>query len=73
MFGYSELPLDWKMYLVSVTDGDTIRARISRDFVINHDLALTMYSTNSKGTAIRLIILDTPERGQAGHKEAKED
>lgn len=59
--------------VVKVTDGDTIRANISRMTPIDNEFDAEIKThRQDKGTAIRLIIVDTPERGRTGYDEAKQ-
>lgn len=62
---------DWAFTTASVTDGDTVRAHLTREVGVVNGWALTVHSTDPKGVRLRLVILDTPERGQVGYSEAK--
>jgi endonuclease YncB( thermonuclease family) len=64
---------DWVVErVVSITDGDTVRLVRRRSEVID-GLGVDHYDTEPKGIAIRLVTLDTPERGEPGHDKAKQD
>lgn len=66
--------MDWQIdHVVSVTDGDTIRAMLSRDEPLDNGLRHKVYTENPKGDPLRLVHLDTPERGQTGYYEARDD
>lgn len=65
--------LDWKLEVASVTDGDTIRGHLSRELPVTNGWSQTLHTTNPKGYPLRLVILNTPERGQPGYVEARAD
>lgn len=55
--------------VVKVVDGDTLHLEVHSDPVlVSDDMAQTFYS--AKPWKCRLITVDTPERGEAGHLEA---
>ncbi len=65
---------DWAIdHVVSVTDGDTIR--VIRSQVVGHtdDLVIAARDRRRNGVAIRLVTLDTPERGEPGYTDAGDD
>ncbi len=58
---------DWAIdRVVSITDGDTIRVVRSRIVGQTDDLDIAARDRRRNGVAIRLVTLDTPERGQHG-------
>lgn len=63
----------WEIFrVVSVTDGDTLRALRSR--VVDMDgKRWRLSDAEEKGIAIRLSWLDTPERGEVGWSAARTD
>ena len=65
---------DWDVErVVSVTDGDTLRLVRSRPFDIDGRL-YTLADRDPKGEAIRLVWVDTPERGNhPGWENARAD
>ena len=65
--------LDWHATLVSVTDGDTARLHLERPALVVAGFEVVLRSAGDKGTPIRLVTLDTPERGQPGYAEARWD
>jgi len=69
----SELGTEWRVEtVVSVTDGDTVRLRRSR--VIELDgRTYRITDENPRGVPIRLTWVDTPERGDAGYRQAHDD
>ena len=69
----SELGTEWRVEtVVSVTDGDTVRLRRSR--VIELDgRTYRITDEEPRGVSIRLTWVDTPERGDAGYKQAHDD
>lgn len=58
---------------VSITDGDTLRLHLEREMPLVPGWATTLHSTHPRGVPVRLIILDTPERGQEGWHAARDD
>jgi endonuclease YncB( thermonuclease family) len=53
---------DWKIdRVVSVTDGDTLRAQISRVTAVTNDFEAVFRTKGARGVSLRLIIVDTPE------------
>lgn len=65
---------DWAVdAVVKVIDGDTVRLRLSFDEPIAMGLRHTVYTSDPKGLSVRLVNLDTPERGQPGYVEARAD
>jgi endonuclease YncB( thermonuclease family) len=65
---------DWAIdRIVSVTDGDTVRLMRSRILGVSDGLETLQRDTDPKGVAIRLVNLDTPERGEAGYELARSD
>lgn len=65
---------DWAIdRVVSVTDGDTVRLVRSRSLGISDGLETFQCDSEPKGVAIRLVNLDTPERGEPGYTEARDD
>lgn len=63
---------DWHIdRLVKVTDGDTVRVTRSRTLDVIDGIEISAHDTH--GVAIRLVNLDTPERGQPGYLEARGD
>lgn len=60
-------------YVVSVTDGDTIRAVIETDPELVSPARTMTTKTRDliKGEPLRLINLQTPERGEEGWREAR--
>lgn len=83
----------WSFTLASVTDGDTVRAHLCRQEVLqakqdptivvagwsvqgiaNRATAVLIKSTEPKGEPLRLVTLDTPERGdEPGFSQARQD
>lgn len=53
---------DYHCHIASVTDGDTVRALLTR--VIDHDddFTATIRTRDGNGVPIRLLWVDTPER-----------
>lgn len=65
---------DWTLErIVSVTDGDSLRVLRRRTFFVGDGLEGAIYDAGSKGIPIRLITLDTPERGEDGWARAGDD
>ncbi len=65
---------DWAVdRVVTVTDGDTLRLIRRRTLTIDSDLACDVYDANPRGVPVRLVTVDTPERGQAGYADATRD
>ena len=65
---------DWKVdRIVRVIDGDSLRLVRRRTGIAGDGLGLDIYDTNPDGAAVRLITVDTPERGEAGYQEAATD
>lgn len=70
---------DWSCSVVSVTDGDTVRLHLRREVEtvnpISNDFTVTtrmeVRSCSPKGIPVRLVILNTPERGQPGYSDAR--
>lgn len=63
---------DWAITTITkVTDGDSLRCFRRRTTTLADGLQQDVYDTSS--VAIRLITLDTPERGQAGYTDARDD
>ena len=58
--------------IVSVTDGDTLRVVRSRPFPID-GRSYRITDDDPRGVPIRLVWVDTPERGQPGRNEARLD
>lgn len=66
------LGTDWAVQrVVKVTDGDTVRLARVRTEIVADGIWADFYDSTS--VPIRLINLDTPERGQPGHTEATLD
>lgn len=63
--------LDWSCEVLSVTDGDTIRVRLTRKDLMVPGWVQTTSTAGEHGVALRLVTVDTPERGQAGYQQAK--
>jgi endonuclease YncB( thermonuclease family) len=64
---------EWQVErVVSVTDGDTVRLVRSRPIEID-GRHYRLVDDNPKGESIRLVWVDTPERGEAGRNEARVD
>jgi endonuclease YncB( thermonuclease family) len=61
--------------IVKVTDGDTIRAVLCSDeMVVSITKTMRVRTRDAvKGEPLRLIIVNTPERGQPGYAEATAD
>jgi endonuclease YncB( thermonuclease family) len=65
---------DWAVErIVSVTDGDTVRLIRRRSFLLDSELSCDVYDRNPRGVAVRLITLDTPERGAGRYLDARTD
>jgi endonuclease YncB( thermonuclease family) len=71
---------DWHVIeLVRVTDGDTVRLvrerteRLDDQEDVHRDVADPNGDGKDDGVPIRLINLDTPERGEEGYSQAKAD
>lgn len=60
----------WQFDPSSVSDGDTIRASLSR--MLDEDGDRQLWEIR-KRDRIRLIIVDTPERGEEGWSRARQD
>lgn len=82
----------WQFRLASVTDGDTVRAHLSREEVVkakedpvvvvagwvirgvaNRATPVIIESDDPKGEPLRLVTLDTPEKGDEGYYDAQRD
>ena len=71
----------WHVTHPGAVDGDTVRAYLTREEWIGGGFAQTVYSARQAddGTplpatvSLRLVTLDTPERGQPGYREASDD
>jgi len=63
-------PVDWEVLEVhKVVDGDTVDLLVTRPIG-----TLDQFTISATGIVrIRLVHLDTPERGEAGHDEALDD
>lgn len=65
---------DWAVqHVVRVIDGDSVRVVRRRTSPIADGLDCDVYDTDPDGVALRLITLDTPERGEPGYSEAAAD
>lgn len=69
---------DWRITEVTkVTDGDTIRAHITRTEPLvtgwAHDIHDEPVPGEPAGAPLRLIIIDTPERGHIDYVRARDD
>jgi endonuclease YncB( thermonuclease family) len=71
---------DWRVIeFVKVTDGDTVRLvrerdeRVDGEEQITRDVADPNGDGRDEGVPVRLITLNTPERGQDGWAQAKAD
>lgn len=65
---------DWAIdRIVSVTDGDTVRLMRSRSLGVSDGLETLQRDAEPKGVPIRLVNVDTPERAQPRHEEARAD
>jgi endonuclease YncB( thermonuclease family) len=66
---------DWRVVaFVKVTDGDTLRLVRERTIDFADDYVTVIRDRDEvKGVPIRLVTLDTPERGQPGWGDAKAD
>ena len=66
---------DWEAELVSVTDGDTVRMHLMRGPVgIDNDFEVVVQTRrDGKGIPIRLVTLQTPERGHPDWSQARRD
>ena len=64
---------DWKItQVISITDGDTVRLHLVRTSDLDNEFDMDIRTKRERrGIAIRLIILDTPEKGQVGYLDAK--
>lgn len=58
--------------IVKVTDGDTLRLVRSRIIELDGNDYL-LADANHRGVPIRLTWVDTPERGQPGYTQARDD
>lgn len=74
------VPTEWEVEgVVRVVDGDTVRIirerteRIDQLEQITRDVADPDGDGDVDGVSVRLVNLNTPERGQAGYAEAKAD
>lgn len=64
---------DWQIdKIVSVTDGDTVRL-VRRRTTHLEGLRVDVTDSDPKGVSVRLITLDTPERGDNGWAQAADD
>lgn len=64
---------DWAVArVVRVVDGDTVRLIRKRTTHLD-GLTLDVYDSGDDGVSVRLVNLDTPERGQDGYTEAADD
>lgn len=73
-------PTDWEVEgVVRVVDGDTVRIIREQTEVIDgleqitRDVADPDNDGDVDGVSVRLVNLDTPERGEPGYSEAKAD
>lgn len=67
---------DWHAHVVKVVDGDTVRVFRTRTVHLADGLLCHLEddpATYPTGLPVRLINVDTPERGQPGHAEAAAD
>ncbi len=65
---------DWAVDAVArIVDGDTIRVVRSRVLGQTDDQLVVARDRHRNGMAIRLVTLDTPERGEPGYVEARDD
>lgn len=65
---------DWTVTrIVSVTDGDSLRVIRRRTTPAGDGLNIDIYDAEPAGVPIRLITLDTPERGKVGYLDARRD
>jgi endonuclease YncB( thermonuclease family) len=63
---------DWGMEgVIHVVDGDTVDVVLSR--VVGHLAGFDIVARSSDKTRLRLVHLDTPERGEPGHEQATEE
>lgn len=64
---------DWAVErLVRIIDGDTVRIVRRRSTELD-GLVLDVYDAGPDGVPIRLVNLDTPERGHADYQQARAD
>lgn len=67
----------YEIAVARAVDGDTVAGFISQDQPLGYGLRIRVYSGDERGVpkeaSIRLIRLDTPERGQEGYREATAD
>ena len=65
---------DWAIQqIVKITDGDSLRVIRRQSFPIADGLTCDVYDASTDGAPIRLVTLDTPERGQVGYMQAQLD
>lgn len=64
--------LDWRCEVASVTDGDTVRLHLRRLERLVNGWRHVVESDDPRGVPVRLIILDTPERGHVDYTPARE-
>ena len=64
---------EWVVHqLVKVTDGDTVRVVRRRDIELDGH-RYTLSDAAPDGIPIRLVWVDTPERGKPGYNQARDD
>lgn len=62
---------DWQVErVVRVVDGDTVRLIRSRVVNATDDFEVIFRDRREDGVSVRLVNLDTPERGQEGYTQA---
>lgn len=63
----------WQCNVVRVVDGDTVRARLRHVSPVTPGFTQTVESAAPAGLALRLVTVDTPERGEVGWSDARGD